>query len=83
MGKSKWLMLLVALALARPSLAATRDSDRPDREMLRMIEFLREMEMIKQMEMMEDMKSLETPEDRVREAATQKSAPTGKKEATK
>lgn len=83
MGDSKCLMLLVTLVLVQPSMAATKDTDRPDREMLRMMEFLREMEMIKQMEMMEDMKNLQSPGDPVREATIQKSAPTGKKEATK
>jgi len=81
MGRSKWLMLLVALVLVRPALAATKDGERPDREMLRMIEFLREIEMIQQMEMMEDMKSLESPGESLREATTQPSAPSAKREA--
>jgi len=83
MGKSRYLMLLVALVLARPALAATKDGERPDREMLRMIEFLREMEMIKQMDMMEEMKQFESPENSVGEATSRKSAPAGKKEASK
>jgi hypothetical protein len=83
MAKSIWLMLLAALVLVSPSWAATRDGERPDKEMLRMIDFLREMEMIKQMEMMEDMQNFESPEDRLPEAPAQKSAPTTKKEASK
>lgn len=83
MQTSKWFVLLVALVLAAPSLAAAKDGERPDREMLRMMEFLRAMEMIKQMEMMQDMQNVES----VGEPAPGKTAkipgPAKKKEATK
>lgn len=83
MGRFNGLMLLVALVLVPPSLAATKDGERPDKEMLRMIEFLREMEMIKQMEMMEGMEDFESPGDRVRDATAQTPAPIRKKETSK
>lgn len=43
-------------ALVAPSLfAATKEPERPDREMLRMMELLKDMEMLQQVEMMRDM----------------------------
>ena len=62
--------------------AATKDSEPPDREMLKMMELLREMEMIKQIDMLQDMQRLENS-DPVKDSAAQKSAPGKKKETPK
>lgn len=83
MGQFTWLMLLVVLTAAWPSLAATKDSERPDRELLRMMEFLREMEMIKQMEIMQDMQNVESLGDQAPVTTAKTPAPVRKKEATR
>jgi len=83
MRNPNWLTLVVLLAASAPSLAATKDSDRPDREMLRMMDFLREMEMIKQMEMMQDMQRVEQIGDQMPRGSAQTSLPAKRKEAAK
>ena len=52
------MIFLLALS-GSTSVAATKDPQSPDREMLKMMEFLRQMEMIKQLDMMRDMHHLE------------------------
>jgi hypothetical protein len=66
---------------ASNAVPATKDTQPPDREMLKMMEFLRDMEMIKQMEMLQDMQHLETVGDS--KTAPQKTAPVKKKESVK
>ena len=44
-------MLALTLGISAVGFAATKDSEPPDREMLKMMELLREMEMIKQIDM--------------------------------
>ena len=83
MGQFTWLMLLVVLTAVLPSFAATKDSEQPDRELLRMMDFLREMEMIKQMEMMQDMQNVESLGDQMPGTTAKNPAPVKKKEATK
>ncbi len=83
MGQSAWLTLLVILTAAWPSFAANKGSERPDREMLRMMEFLRDMEMIKQMEMMQDMHNVETLEEKMPGTTAKNPGAARKKEATK
>lgn len=83
MGTSKWFVLLGALVLVGPSFAATKDGERPDREMLRMMEFLREMEMIKQMEMMQDMQNVEPVVEPAPGTTAKIPGPEKKKEAAK
>jgi HAMP domain-containing protein len=83
MGTTKWFVLLVALVLVGPSLAATQSSERPDREMLRIMEFLREMEMIKQMEMMQDMQNVEPVVEPTPGTTAKIPGAAKKKEATK
>jgi hypothetical protein len=75
---------LLALLLAAPlGFAATKDADRPDREMLRMMEFLREMEMLREMELMRDMQEVEHVGDKLPNGTAPKSSPGKKKEAVK
>lgn len=83
MRNHNWFTLVVLLATSAPSLAATKDSDRPDREMLRMIDFLKEMEMIKQIEMMQDMQQFEQIGDQMPRGSAKTSLPAKRKEAAK
>jgi hypothetical protein len=63
MRKTSPLALLLLLAVAHPSEPATKNAERPDKEMLRMMDFLREMEMIKQAEMMQELPQIEQAGD--------------------
>ena len=83
MRPALWLTLSVALFAPSPLGAASKDNERPGKEMLQMMEFLREMEMIKQMEMMRDMHNLESIGDPVKGSNAPMSSPTRKKEAAK
>ena len=83
MRQLTWLVLLLVLAGSRTGAAASKDSERPDKEMLRMMDFLREMEMVKQVEMMQDLSQVEqagapSVNDRAR-----KPLPSKRKEAAK
>jgi hypothetical protein len=83
MRKVLRLPLLWILALAPAGHAATKDSERPDREMLRMMDFLREMEMIKQAEMMQELSQVERAGDQLSDTRARKPLPAKKKEAAK
>lgn len=67
---------------ASNGVSATKDTQPPDREMLKMMEFLREMEMIKQMEMLQDLHHLENAGD-PKTGLPQKTPPAKKKETVK
>lgn len=75
--------LLLMLLLDPTALAATKQDELPDREMLRMIDFLRDWEMIKNMEMMRELQAMEQAGDRGSKTATQKTLPGVKKERVK
>ena len=49
------LFVALLLATAQPVLGAIKETELPDKEMLKMMEFLRDMEMIKQLDMMREM----------------------------
>ena len=51
--------MIVLAATLSTGVAATKDPQLPDREMLKMMELLRQMEMIKRMEMLQEMQHLE------------------------
>jgi hypothetical protein len=53
--------ILLLAANVAAGMAATKDPQPPDREMLKMMELLRQMDMIKQMEMLQDMQHIENP----------------------
>lgn len=82
MGLYRWA-LAFTLLVTSVGFAATRDSEPPDRDMLKMIEFLREMEMIKQIDMLQDLHNLEIDGDPARSTTPQKSPPGKKKETAK
>jgi hypothetical protein len=83
MGQPNWLAAVFLLLAGAPCLAATKDTERADREMLRMMEFLREMEMLKQMEMMREMQEVEQSSDPLPSPPPPKSSSVKKKEPVK
>jgi hypothetical protein len=72
------LFLVLAVPIAS---AGTKDTEPPDKEMLRMMDFLREMEMIKQVEMMQDLSQVEQVEDPSSGSRVRKPSPAKTKEA--
>ena len=77
-----WPIVLLVLTVSTVGFAANKDSQPPDKEMLRMMDFLREMEMIKQAEMMQDLSQVE-PVGQSSDTRPQKSLPSKRKEAAK
>ena len=66
MLKSAAAALLFFVVAVSHSLAATKDGEKPDPEMLKMMEFLREMEVIKQIDLLQDMHRVEAVADQTR-----------------
>ena len=62
------LITVVAVTLG----AAPKDSDRPDKEMLQMMELLKNMEMIKQIDLMQDMQKIDSTPAAATGASSQK-----------
>ena len=77
-----WRIVLLVLTVSTVGFAANKESQPPDKEMLRMMDFLREMEMIKQAEMMQDLSQVE-PVGQSSDTRPQKSLPSKRKEAAK
>ena len=77
------LILLLVLAGSTAGFCASKDSQPPDKEMLRMMDFLREMEMIKQVEMMQDLSQVEKAEDQNSDNRSQKPLPSKRKETAR
>jgi hypothetical protein len=82
MSRLHWLILAAVLFAGLPLLAASKDNERPDREMLQMMDLLRDMEVIRQMDMMQDMPDVENAGDPAKGTA-QKATPRNKKETAK
>jgi hypothetical protein len=76
-------MILLLALMASTGVAATKESQLPDREMLKMMELLRQMEMIKQMEILRDMHHLENAGAETEKTGPQTTAPAKKKETVK
>ncbi|MGH7852793.1 MAG: hypothetical protein ACREP3_05095 [Candidatus Binatia bacterium] len=76
-------MLVLLAATISAGVAATKDPQLPDREMLKMMELLRQMDMIKQMEILKDMQHLENGGAQPKTAAPQTTTPGKKKETVK
>lgn len=83
MRKFTPLALLVLLALAHAGQPTTKNAERPDKEMLRMMDFLREMEMIKQAEMIQELTQIEQIENQASDTRARKAVPGKKKETAK
>jgi hypothetical protein len=82
MNQTAGFMLYSALAV--PSLfAAAKEPEKPDREMLRMIDFLRQMEMLQQMEMMRDMHEADHAAEPPPNVPARKTPPAKRKEISK
>ena len=81
--RNKWLVLFVLALTPATLLAASKQAERPDKEMLRMMDFLRDLEVIKNMDMMKDMQHVEPVGDQAPRGTAQTSLPAKKKEAAK
>jgi hypothetical protein len=82
---TSWMKVLLVLLIVSPALAATKDNEKPDREILRMMDFLRELELMKNIEMMQDLPHVDVEQirDQTPGATGQKPLPERKKEAVK
>jgi hypothetical protein len=68
-------LMLSGAFVAFSVLAAVKQAEKPDREMLRMMELLKEMEMLQQIEMMRDMHEAEKSGEPPRNAGARKTTP--------
>jgi hypothetical protein len=59
MRRAATIALLITVVAATFG-AAPKDSDRPDKEMLQMMELLKNMEMLKQIDLMQDMQKIDS-----------------------
>jgi hypothetical protein len=75
--------MLAAVLFTSSPMAASKDNERPDREMLQMMDLLRDMEVIRQMDMMQDMTDVESAGNQTKGTNTQKATPRSKKEITR
>lgn len=77
MKKIAWILFL--LLFYSPSFAGAKEEERPDREMLKLMEFLRDWEMIKDLDLMRQLGNL----DRMEEPATEPGAQNPQRGRTK
>jgi hypothetical protein len=78
-----WLAF-VSLLPSRGAIAAVpKDVERPDKEMLQMMELLKNMEMIKHIDLMQDMQNVDSAAKTTADANAQKSQVMKKREAGK
>jgi hypothetical protein len=77
------IALLAGTFTAFSLMAATKDSDKPDKEMLRMMELLKDMDMIRQIDLMQDIQKVEPSAGAAEGTATEKSVPARKRELAK
>jgi hypothetical protein len=83
MRPASWLVVAAVLFGSPLALAASKDNEQPDKEMLQMMDLLRDMEMIRRIDMMQDMAEVEQAGDQIKGTNLPKSAPKNKKEITK
>ncbi len=76
-------VMLFSLLLTPALFAAAKDPPKPEREMLRMMEFLQEMELLQQMEMMRDIHEVDNAGAPTREASGGKTPPAKNKGTSK
>jgi hypothetical protein len=83
MRLAAWLafssLLVSSLAIA----AVPKDAERPDKEMLQMMELLKNMEMIKRIDLMQDMQNVDSAGGTTADTGAQKSQVVKKREAGK
>jgi hypothetical protein len=78
-----WLVF-VSLLPSRGAIAAVpKDVERPDKEMLQMMELLKNMEMIKHIDLMQDMQNVDSAAKTTADAGAQKSQVVKKREGAK
>ena len=83
MRNPQWLLLLVFVMQPLGSLAATKQTETPDKEMLRMMDFLKDWEVINNMEMMKDMQQVAPEMQPPPRSGTRAPTPMRKNEAAK
>jgi hypothetical protein len=83
MRKPRWHLLLIFVMLPLASMAATKQVEQPDKEMLRMMDFLKDWEVINNMEMMKDMQQVAPETNPPPRAGAREPTPMRKKEAAK
>ena len=83
MRPAAWIALFSVLVSTASIAAVPKDYDRPDREMLQMMELLRNMEMIKQIDLMQDMQKIDSVGEPAAGSTPQKSSAVKKREAPK
>lgn len=82
MRHRRWLLLAILL-FPLSSMAATKQTETPDKEMLRMMDFLKDWEVINNMEMMKDMQQVAPETQPSSRAGARSPAPARKNEAAK
>ena len=83
MRLAAWIALLSVLVSTASIAAVHKDNDRPDKEMLQMMDLLKNMEMIKQIDLMQDMQKVESVGEPAASTNPQKSTVVKKREAAK
>ena len=83
MKPAAWIALFGVLVSTASIAAVPKDNDRPDKEMLQMMELLKNMEMIKQFDLIQDMQKVESAGEAAPGTTTQKSQVVKKREAAK
>jgi hypothetical protein len=82
--RGQWFFIGSLVLIPTVTLAASKEPEQPDKEMLRMIDFLKDLEVIRDMEMMKDMQRLEQMRDQAaRDPGQSSSPPAKKKDSTK
>jgi hypothetical protein len=83
MRVAAWLVF-ASLLLSNGAIAAVpKDAERPDKEMLQMMELLKNMEMIKQIDLMQDMQNVDSSGGTTADTGAQKSQVVKKREGAK
>ena len=83
MRNPRWLLLLIFVMQPLGSLAATKQKEQPDKEMLRMMDFLKDWDVISNMEMMKNMEQIAPEVGQSPRPGARAPAPLQKKEAAK
>ena len=81
--RGQWFIFFSLLLAPTATLAASKEIEQPDREMLRMMDFLKDLEVIKNMEMMKDIRQLEQVSEPARRGNGQAPLPAKRKEGAK
>ena len=83
MRPAAWIALFSVFVSTVSIAAVPKDYDRPDKEMLQMMELLRNLEMIKQIDLMQNMQKVDSVGEPAAGSTLQKSSTVKKGEAPK